>query len=122
MDKRPKTLFIDIDGTLFFHTGIRTDVAKPNSIPKLLDGVLDKFNEWDKLGYTIILVTGRREGDREITVKQLQHHGIPYDQLIMGITGGERILINDTKPDARSVATATAITVVRNEGISKINV
>lgn len=121
MDKRPKTLFIDIDGTLFFHSEVRTDCAKSVSKAQLLPGVLDKFNEWDKLGYKIILVTGRRESDRYITEQQLRYYGIFYDQLVMGITGGERILINDTKP-ASLESTARAFTIPRNEGIKDLDI
>jgi len=119
---RPKTLFLDIDGTLFFHTGNRTEMARSTRMPKVLPGVLEKLNTWDQKGYCIILTTGRKEGDREVTMKQLQYHGIPYDQLVMGITGGERILINDTKPNDKSISTARAITVIRNEGIESIDI
>jgi len=120
MDKRPKTIFIDIDGTILEHPGIRTDATKTYAQTEILPGVIDKFNEWDKKGYKIILVTGRRESDRYITEKQLEYYGIFYDQLIMGITGGERVLINDTKPTKKLIPTAVAITVERNKGLKSI--
>jgi len=118
---RPKTLFIDIDGTLFHHSGDRTNMCSSNVMPLILPGVKEKFNDWDRKGYCIILTTGRKEGDREVTKKQLAYHGIPYDQLVMGITGGERVLINDTKPDS-TVATARALVVTRNEGIVNLDI
>ena len=60
---------------------------------------IDKILEWNKKGYTIILTTGRRESNRELTIKQLQEAGIFYDQLIMGVGRGPRVVINDLKPD-----------------------
>jgi len=111
---RPRTIFCDIDGTLIRHDSpeiaFRSDYKM---VP--LTGTLQKLLEWDRLGYNIILTTGRRESMREITEKQLAEVGIFYDQLIMGIGGGERYLINDTKPDG--TVTATAINLSRNAGI-----
>ena len=117
--KRRKTLFIDIDGTLFKHHGnLASQVAEQ---PCLLPGVLMKFDEWDRKGYNIILVSGRRESMREATARQLSSAGIFYDQLIMGIGGGERVMINDSKPDGDR-QTASAVVVTRNEGLGGINV
>lgn len=65
--------------------------------PIILEGVLDKFREWDKNNYKIILTTGRKEGNRTQTEEQLKILGINYDSLIMGLPNGERILINDKK-------------------------
>ena len=50
---------------------------------------------------------------------QLQENNIFYDQLIMGIGGGNRILINDRKPDS-GIDTAYSINIHRNEGIAEI--
>lgn len=114
---RPKTIFLDIDGTLIEHFGnISEQFTKA---PKLLDGTLEKLNEWDRKGYNIILTTGRREGVRNITVKQLAELGIFYDQLIMGLGGGVRVVINDRKKDKKD-DTAIAINLQRNHGISSI--
>lgn len=119
MDPRPKTLFIDIDGTLLQHQGCGITQAHQN-LPKL-SGVLNKFNEWDRKNYNIILVSGRRESERALTIKQLESVGIVYDQLILGIGGGVRVLINDTKPDSDD-PTAIAIVVKRNEGLSSVEI
>lgn len=119
MDNRPKTIFLDIDGTLFFHFGtLNHQITKP---PKLLPGVLEKLHEWDRKGYKIILTTGRRESSRTITEKQLQDCGIFFDQLIMGVTGGQRVLINDLKQNSDK-PTALIICPKRNEGIEDINI
>jgi hypothetical protein len=64
--------------------------------------------------------TGRRESNREITIKQLQEAGIFYDQLIMGIGGDPRILINDNK--TTGIEATSHICLTRNEGIKNINI
>ena len=117
---RPKTIFCDIDGTIVEHAK-PNEASKPNFKMKLLNGTIEKFLEWDKKGYNIILTTGRKESLREYTEKQLSEVGIIYDQLIMGIGGGCRVLINDKKPNNTN-NTATAFNLTRNEGISSVNV
>ncbi len=93
---RPKTIFCDIDGTLCVHENPST-ISSPKHKIKLLPKTIEKLLDWNLKGYIIILITGRKESQRELTVKQLQEAGIFYDQLIMGITGGTRVLINDKK-------------------------
>ena len=112
-----KTLFIDIDGTLLVHNNLANMQTKFS--PIVLPGVLEKFAEWNMKGYYIILITGRRESEREATIKQLEEAGIVYDLLITGINRGERILINDLKPNSNEL-TARAICVERNKGINDI--
>ena len=107
-----KTIFCDIDGTIFVYYIGRVD-RLPLHGPRLIDGVLDNFRLWDKLGYTIILTTGRRESTRKQTESQLQKAGIFYDQLIMGIGSGQRVLINDVVDT--DIFTATSINVQRNK-------
>lgn len=114
---RPKTIFCDIDGTLIKHDP--PNIAfKSDYKMILLEGTIEKLIEWDRLGYNIILTTGRKESLREITKRQLEDVGIFYDQLIMGVGGGERCLINDMKPDG--AITAEAINLPRNAGIGNI--
>ena len=117
---RPKTVFCDIDGTLVRHEK-PSIVAKPSHEVKLLEGTIKKLEEWDRKGYNIILTTGRKESLRNVTVKQLSQAGIIYDQLIMGIGGGKRILINDLKEGSKE-PTACAFVVERNKGISEIDI
>lgn len=87
---------------------------------KLLDGTIEKLIEWDKKGYNIILLTGRRESLRQQTERQLTEVGIFYDQLIMGVGGGCRVLINDKKPDGE--ITSVCFNPERNEGILDIEI
>ena len=120
IDNRPKTIFCDIDGTLVEHSN--PDItANPNHKAKILPGTIEKLLEWNLKGYIVILVTGRKESVRKQTEKQLFEVGIFYDQLIMGITGGPRILINDCKLN-KTDQTAIGISVERNKGIKDINV
>ena len=117
-DKRPATIFCDIDGTLVTHAK-PTDSQKPTHKLNLLEGTIKKILEWDKLGCNIILTTGRKESLRKVTEKQLGEAGIIYDQLIMGIGGGKRYLINDKKPYGNENY-AIAINLERNTGIKNI--
>lgn len=119
-ETRPVTIFCDIDGTLVKHYSPIIS-SKPNFKMELLDGTLETILEWDKKGYNIILTTGRRESMRKETEKQLSEVGIIYDQLIMGIKGGKRYLINDKKSYSNEDY-AVAINLERNKGIKNINV
>lgn len=118
MDRRPSTIFCDIDGTLVKHSK-PTEAQRPDHKLELLEGTLDKLVEWDRLGYRIILTTGRKESLRGVTEKQLQEVGIIYDMLIMGIGGGKRYLINDKKSYTEEPY-AIAINLDRNKGIKDI--
>lgn len=120
IDKRPATIFCDIDGTLVTHSK-PTDAQLPSHQLDLLDGTIEKILEWDKLGYRIILTTGRKESLRKATEQQLAKAGIIYDQLIMGIGGGKRYLINDRKPHGTEDY-AVAINLERNKGIKNLKI
>ena len=120
IDKRPITIFCDIDGTLVTHSK-PTDSQRPTHKLNLLEGTIEKILEWDKLGYNIILTTGRKESLRKITEQQLAEVGIIYDQLIMGIGGGKRYIINDKKP-YNTEDYAFAINLERNKGIKNIEI
>lgn len=119
MNEMKKTIFLDIDGCIFKHKGnMSTQFTKKS---KLLPGVLERLNEWDRAGYKVILTTGRKESLRKITEDQLLLNGIFFDQLIMGINRGERVLINDKKPD-NETNMASAINITRNEGLINIQI
>jgi quercetin dioxygenase-like cupin family protein len=118
MSSASKTIFCDIDGTILAHTGDVVNNYKDS--PTVLDSVLNSFKSWDKNNYRIILVTGRKESTREYTEKQLQDAGIIYDDLIMGLPNGDRILINDKKPN-NPRNTTYAINLVRNKGFENID-
>lgn len=117
-DSKPRTIICDIDGTILKHAHRYSNVKLDHA--KLNDGVLEKFDEWDSKGLKIILITGRKECARSITEKQLALLGIPYDQLVMNVGNGPRVLINDKlfedSPD-RSIA----VNVKTDQGFSKID-
>lgn len=91
--EKPKTIFCDIDGTILKHAHKFSELD--NSAPIDLPGVIDKFNEWDSIGHKIILVTARKESGREMTERHLKSLGLMWDHLIMGVSSGQRVLIND---------------------------
>tara|TARA_R110000796_G_scaffold22928_7_gene66016 strand:- start:1360 stop:1896 length:537 start_codon:yes stop_codon:yes gene_type:complete len=113
-----KTLFIDIDGTMFRHQGTFSDIALKT--PQLMPGVRDKMNEWCSDECTIVLTTARRESLRTTTEKQLNDLGVPYDHLVMGIGKGKRIIINDRRPNGDD--TAASININRNEGFENVEI
>lgn len=120
LNNRPKTIICDIDGTLVKHVS-PLQTAKPTYKMELLPGTIETIAEWDKKGYNIILLSGRRESSREQTEKQLAEAGIIYDKLILGVGGGVRYLINDRKPDGIA-ETALAYNLTRNLGIQNLNI
>ena len=75
--ERPKTIFCDIDGTLWNHVGGVPDQATCQG-HKLLPNTKEAIDKWDRLGYRIILTTGRKESARESTIKQLQRQNFSY--------------------------------------------
>jgi hypothetical protein len=103
------TWLVDLDGTVLKHNGYLEggDV--------LLPGVR-AF--WDRIpaGDWILLLTARDEADRPATLAFLEAQGLRFDQAIFGLPVGERVLINDAKPDG--LVTALAVSVVRDGGLA----
>lgn len=94
------TWIFDIDGTLVKHNGYLTPEGDT-----LLDGVaefLATIPEKDM----IILVTARPSEFRDITEKFLRKNNIRYDHIIFDAPVGERIVVNDNKPDGLVMAYA----------------
>lgn len=117
VDNRPETVIIDLDGTLIKHHGsLDKQMTEPVEI---LPGAKEKIFEWERRGCRILILTGRKESMRALTVKQLAEAGIVYDVLIMGVGGGRRVLINDNKPHGEE--TALAFPVERNKGIEDVD-
>lgn len=113
-----KTIFCDIDGTISVQSNDNeTNLIRPLI---LLPGVKEKFWEWENKGYTIIITTARRESTRSRTIQQLQDAGLMWDQLIMGLPPGERIVINDRAYSG--LERAIAIPLEKNTGMEDINI
>lgn len=113
----PKTFFIDIDGTIVPNlTNDQIDqiiLTQPDYLEELLPGVHHFFSSL-KPDDTIIFTTARLESHRSFTEKTLKTHGISYHSLIMGLSCGERVLINDT-PNV-FYQKAVAVNVLRDTG------
>jgi phosphatidate phosphatase PAH1 len=118
MRRNRKTIFCDIDGTLFEH---KKDLhAMVTEEPCILPGVIEKFSEWRSKDYYIMLTTARPEGCRNITEKQLASFGIFYDRLVMGLPVGPRVVINDKKPDG--LITSEAVCLIRDSGLLDVEI
>ena len=107
------TYFIDLDGTIFKHKHRYSDLEDA----ELLPGVRDALDELDMRGDTIILVSARKESSRRFTEQQLATHMVPYDQLILGVSQGCRVVVNDVLKDT-SQKRARGINVITDKGWS----
>jgi len=116
--EKPKTIFCDIDGTIIKHAHRFSHIGKQPAVD--LSGVLNKFNEWDSKGHKIILTTARKESARYITEKHLSDLGFCWDYLLMGITSGTRIIIND-KLKKSDKDRSVAINIITDSGFDNIN-
>lgn len=110
---KPKTILCDIDGTILKHMHSFSNVT--TMPPEILEGVIQKFDEWDSKNNRIILMTGRKESARAITELQLSSLGICWDLLIMNAGNGNRILIND-KLSIEHPDRASAVNVITDNG------
>lgn len=111
------TYFLDIDGTLVPHlTNEQIDLIMSNKIvikEELLVGVKELWTKFKK-NDVIIITTARRESHRELTTKIFTENNLRYDNLIMNLPSGQRVLINDS-PDI-FYKKAISINVKRNQG------
>jgi hypothetical protein len=121
IDIEGKTFFIDIDGTIVKHLDI-IELAHynldPNFIQVLLPGV-DLFFKSLSIYDTIIFTTARSSIYREMTERTLNYHNITFKYLIMDLSQGQRILINDTEHVLYHKA--IGINVLRNVGFTNNN-
>jgi len=119
----PPTVFSDIDGTIWKH---EYDVRHSmNGTQRLLPGVFDRFLEWHRQGFKIILTTGRPDSLREETERQLRELGVFYNQLVMDCGPGPRVLINDmeaTSEDIKFKAKAQAVNLIRDSGMENLEI
>jgi hypothetical protein len=114
-----KTIFCDIDGTLFKYRDFKTI---RHTEPELTPGSYVKMNKWASDGHCIVITTARPESMREHTINELSNTGIPFDQLIMGIGGDSRHIINDNCPKNPTVPRAGSFSLLRDEGMKNITI
>jgi hypothetical protein len=91
--KKFATIFLDIDGVLVKHSSIH--FPPYIGMSEGIDKNIEYITSLDLNKIEIILTTSRSEMYRDITEKQLQHLGIKYKQLIMGLQSNKRIIVND---------------------------
>lgn len=115
---KPKTIFCDLDGTVLKHLHRFSDLTKNEAV--VLPGVVEKINQWDSYGHKIIFVTARKESARDMTEKHLKDLGLCWDTLIMGVTSGQRVLIND-KLNKNHTDRALSINVITDCGFEQID-
>ena len=78
--KRPKTIYVDIDGTLTLETEGFGNQAYQERTPIL--PAIDSINKLKKEGYQIILWTSRFSEDKTVTEQWLKSYGVKYDRII----------------------------------------
>lgn len=100
------TWFIDLDGTVLKHNGYLTGEEE------LLPGVKELWAKIPENDF-IVITTGRDESYRESSLKKLRDNGLRYNHAIFGLPLGERIVVNDVKPNLK---TAIAWNVERDKG------
>jgi len=102
--KKGGTIFCDIDGVLIHEIGERKGERIQENI--------DFLNKLQSVGhYKLILTTCRDAYEREATLRQLD--GLKFDELIMNLPRGRRILVNDIW-EKRGEKSAIAITLPQN--------
>ncbi len=119
IDRRPRTLIIDIDGCLFRQKDFWPDIVKIN---ELLPGVKEKLKRWHMRGDRIVLISARPEGYRGTTEHQLRKANLMWDVLLMGMPTGQRILINDVKPEQTNIEMAIAVNLERDKGMEGLEI
>lgn len=100
LSKLGHTWILDLDGTVVKHNGYKIDGADT-----FLDGAKDFLHNIPAKDM-IIFVTSRTDNEREITEKFLAENNIRYDAIIYNAPYGERILLNDNKPQGLITALA----------------
>ena len=88
-----RTYIFDIDGVIVRNGSryIEPKWGETQAFPK----VSEKLRSLKAAGHYILLVTSRPETYRDVTTKQMQREGIVYDQLVMGVHHGARVVVND---------------------------
>jgi hypothetical protein len=115
----PKTFFFDIDGVLFEHDAGHHSKHEKYSYPLVpIQSNIDRVKLLRQDGADIILVTARPDRERANLENCLRNNAVPYSKIIMGLSGGPRIIINDLKPSSPFNPTAIAINTERNSSIT----
>ncbi|AYN04694.1 AAA family ATPase [Flavobacterium sp. 140616W15] len=79
----PKAIICDLDGTLALMNGRNPFDASKCDQDELNEPVANVLRNYKKLGYEILLVSGRENRYKEPTLRFLEKHTIEFDDLIM---------------------------------------
>lgn len=79
----PKAIICDLDGTLALMNGRNPFDASKCDQDELNEPVANVLRNYKKLGYEILLVSGREDKYKEPTLRFLEKHTIEFDDLIM---------------------------------------
>jgi hypothetical protein len=109
------TWFIDLDGSIVKHNGHIVD--KEDS---LLDGVSVFFRNIPTKDI-IIITTSRKKKFKKKTIEFLKKNKIRFNEIMFDLPYGERILINDIKPNQK-LNTSISINLKRNYGLLKYQI
>ena len=102
----PKTWILDLDGTLVVHDGPYI-LGRDEFLPRARE-FLDSIPRRDM----IIFLTARSDYEKPHTMQFLKENNVRYDHIIFNAGEGERIMINDMKPDG--LVTAYAVNTKRD--------
>lgn len=101
-----KTWILDLDGTIVVHNGPYI-YGEDRFLPGAKE-FLDNIPPQDM----VIFLTARNNFEKAHTLKFLKNNNVRYDHIIFNAGHGERILINDNKPDG--LVTALAFNTTRD--------
>lgn len=101
-----KTWILDLDGTIVVHNG-----PYIYGEDRFLPGAKE-FLENIPAQDMIIFLTARNNYEKPHTLEFLKKNNVRYDHIIFNAGHGERILINDNKPDG--LITALAVNTTRD--------
>ena len=111
------TIFCDIDGVLIRHKNHSTSESKDN---EFLSGI-STLRKLSKQNHRVILTTARSKKFKPSLESLLTENKVPYDEIVMGLPSGPRILINDRKPKKPFSRQSNSFEVFRNEGLSSLS-
>lgn len=107
-----KTWLFDVDGTIIYHNSVLTTENILPGVKKFWDCISDND--------VIIILTARPANQKDEIEEFLRNNNLRFDNVICSLPVGERIVVNDIKPNG--LKTAVALNIQRNCGFEKIEI